>query len=66
MEITSCKVKSRILLVLTYGHSKFNIWRYRSPIDANSFDWIPDLKTYQRSKIQPKPMSYEGDKIFQR
>jgi len=28
--------------------------------------WIPDSKTYQRSKFQPKTMSYEGDMIFQR
>jgi hypothetical protein len=30
------------------------------------FAWIPDLNTYQRSKFQPKQMSYEGDMIFQR
>jgi hypothetical protein len=50
MEITSSKVKSRILPVLTFGHSKFNIWIYRSPIDANSIlldSWIKDLSTLQ-------------------
>jgi hypothetical protein len=36
MEITSFKVKSRILPMLTFVHSKFNIWSYRSPMDANS------------------------------
>jgi hypothetical protein len=30
------------------------------------FAWISDLNTYQRSKFQPKQMSYEGDMIFQR
>jgi hypothetical protein len=30
------------------------------------FSWIPDLKTYQRSKLHPKKISYEGDMIFQR
>ena len=30
------------------------------------FYWIPYLKTYQRSKVQPKPMSYKGDMSFQR
>jgi hypothetical protein len=52
MEITSCKVKSRILLVLTFGHSKFNNWSYRSPIDANSIlldSWLKDLSTLQIS-----------------
>ena len=52
MEITSCKVKSRILPVLTFGHSKFNIWRYRSPIDANSIlldSWLKFLQTLQIS-----------------
>jgi hypothetical protein len=48
MEITSCKVKSRILPVLTFGHSKFNIWSYSSPIDAKSIvldSWLKDLST---------------------
>jgi len=63
MEITSCKVKSRILPVVTFGHSKFNIWSYRSPIDANSIlldSWLKELSTLQIST------SYEGDIIFQR
>jgi len=66
MEITSYKAKSRILPVLTFGHSKFNIWSYRSPMNATQFSWIPDLNTYQHNKFQPKMMSYEGDMIFQR
>jgi hypothetical protein len=52
MEITSCKVKSRILSVLTFGHSKFNIWSYRSPIDVNLIlldSWLKDLSTLQIS-----------------
>jgi len=36
MEITSFKFKARILPVLTFVHSKFNIWICRYPIDANS------------------------------
>jgi hypothetical protein len=35
MEITAFKVKTRILLVLTFVHLKFNIWSCRHPIDAN-------------------------------
>jgi hypothetical protein len=66
MEITSFKVKSRILPMLTFGHSKFNIWSYRSPVDANSILLIPDSKTYKRSKFQPKTMSYEEDMSFPR
>jgi len=52
MEITSCKVKSRILPVLTFGHSKFNIWSYKSLIDANLIfmdSWFKDLSTLQIS-----------------
>jgi hypothetical protein len=30
------------------------------------FGWIPNSKTYQRSKFQKQMMSYEGDMIFQR
>jgi hypothetical protein len=32
----------------------------------SQFFWIPDLKTYQRSKFHPTKMSYEGDMNFQR
>jgi len=35
MEITTFKVKSRNLPMLTFDHSDLNIWSYRSPIDAN-------------------------------
>jgi hypothetical protein len=35
MEITTFKVKSCNLPMLTFGHSDLNIWSYRSPIDAN-------------------------------
>jgi len=66
MEIAAFKVKSRILPVLTFGHSKLNIWSRRSPIDESQFCWISDLKTYQRSKFQPKTISYKGYVIFQR
>jgi len=59
MEIAAFKVKSRNLLVLTFGHSILNIWSYRSPIVANSFFFIHDSKVYKRSKFQPKPMSSE-------
>jgi len=30
------------------------------------FSWIPNSKTYPRSKFQPKKISYEGDMSFQR
>ena len=66
MEITSFKVKTRILPVLTFVHSKFNIWSYRSPIDANLIwldFWIKFPSTLQ---ILEKTMSYEVDIIFQR
>jgi len=66
MEIAAFKVKSCNLPMLTLGHSDFNIWSYKSPIDATQFCWIPDAKRYRRSKFQPKTMSYEGDMIFQR
>jgi hypothetical protein len=55
MEITSFKVKSRILPVLTFVHSKFNIWSYRHPIDANSIvldSWIKFLQTPNFSQIR--------------
>ena len=67
MEITSFKVKTRILLVLTFVHSKFNIW---SSVDIQLMQtqlfWIPDSNAYKRSKFQPQTMSYEGDIILQR
>jgi hypothetical protein len=66
MEIAAFKVKSRNLPVLTFDYSNFNIWSYRSPIDVNSIFWIHDSNFYKRSKFQPKPISYEGDMIFQR
>jgi hypothetical protein len=33
MEIVAFKVKSRILPMLTFGHSNLNILSYRSPFD---------------------------------
>jgi hypothetical protein len=51
---------------LTFGYSNLNIRSYSSPIDANQCFWIHDSTFYKRSKFQPKPMSYEGDMIFQR
>jgi len=50
MEITSYKVQTRILPVLTFVHSKFNIWSCRYPIDANSivlYFWLKFLQTLQ-------------------
>jgi hypothetical protein len=52
MEITSFKVKTRILPMLTFIHSKFNIWSCRYPIDANSIFvdvWLKGLQTLQIS-----------------
>jgi len=48
MEIAAFKVKSRNLLVLTFGHSNLNIWSYKSPIDANLIlldFWLKGLST---------------------
>jgi len=65
MEITSCKVKSRILLVclviqnLISGATEVQLMQ-------TQFSWIPNSKTYPKSKFQQKTMSYEGDKSFQR
>jgi len=50
MEITSFKVKSRILPMLTFVHSKLKIWICRHPIDANSIvldSWLKGLQTLQ-------------------
>jgi hypothetical protein len=52
MEITFFKVKTRILPVLTFVHSKFNIWSCRYPIDANLIvldSWLKCLQTLQIS-----------------
>jgi len=52
MEITSFKVKTRILPMLTFVHSKFNIWSCRYPIDANTIIldfWLKGLQTLQMS-----------------
>jgi len=64
MEITAFKVKSRNLSMLTFSHSDLNIWSFQ--LMQTQFYWIPDSKTYQRSKFQQKTMSYEGDMSFQR
>jgi hypothetical protein len=66
MEIAAFKVKSRNLLVLTFGYSNLNISIYRYPIVQTQFCWIPDSKAYQCSKFQPKKKSYQGYIIFQR
>jgi hypothetical protein len=61
MEITAFKVKSCILLVLTFGHSDLNILSYRTPLDANSIvldSWLKDLSAYQ--------MSVEKELIWER
>jgi len=50
MEITAFKVKSRNLLVLTFGHSDLNILSYKSPLDANLIflhSWLKYLSTLQ-------------------
>jgi len=66
MEITTFKVKSRNLPVLTFDHSDLNIWSYKVQLMQTQLCWIPDAKVYKRSKLQQKKMSYEGDMIFQR
>jgi hypothetical protein len=46
----SLKVKSRILPMLTFGHSNLNILSYRSSFDANSIvldSLLEDLLVYQ-------------------
>ena len=50
MEITAFKEKSRILLVLTFGHFDLNILSKRSPFDVNSIlldSWLEELLAYQ-------------------
>jgi hypothetical protein len=52
MEIATFKVKSCILLVLTFGHSDLNILSYKSPFDAHLIvldSWLNDLLAYQIS-----------------
>ena len=66
MEIAAFKVKSRNLPVLTFGHSNLNIGAPEVQLMQTQFSWIHDLKVYKLSKFQTKPMSYEGDMIFQR
>jgi len=64
MEITTFKVKSCNLPLLTFIHSNLNIWIYRSPIEANSIFlncWLKGLSTLQ---ILAQKKSYEGDMIF--
>jgi len=49
MEIAAFKVKSRILLVLTFDHFDSNILSYRRSFDANSISldsWLEDLSNY--------------------
>ena len=55
MEITAFKVKSHNLPMLTFDHSDFYIWSYRSPIDANLIFldfWLKDLSTLHISDIK--------------
>jgi len=50
MDIVAFKVKSRILLVLSFDHSNLNILSYRSPIYTNSIVldfWLEYLSAYQ-------------------
>jgi len=52
MEITAFKVKSRNMLVLTFGHSDLHILSYRSPFNINSIlldSWLKELSMYQIS-----------------
>jgi len=66
MEITSCKVKSCILPVLPLAIQNLISGSTEVQLMQTQFSWIPNSKTYPRSKFQPKMMSYEGDMIFQR
>jgi hypothetical protein len=50
MEIAAFKVKSRNLLVLTFGHSNLNILNYRSPIYAKLM--VLDSKLKEISTLQ--------------
>jgi hypothetical protein len=54
MEIIAFKVKSRNLLVLTFGHSDLNILSYRSPLDANSIFLDSQLKYISTLQISSK------------
>jgi len=66
MEISAFKVKSRILLVLTFGHSDLNILSYRSPFDTNSIlldFWLEDQMAVEKELIWERydffKMTYE-------
>jgi hypothetical protein len=54
MEIATFKDKSRILPMLTFGHSKLNIWSCRSPITANSIFLDSELKDLSTLQILAK------------
>jgi aminopeptidase-like protein len=54
MEIAAFKVKSRNLLVLTFGHSNLNILNYRSPIDAKLMVLDSKLKEISTLQISSK------------
>jgi len=50
MEITTFKVKSRNLPLLTFDYYNLNILSYRSPLDAKSIlldSWLKDISTLQ-------------------
>jgi hypothetical protein len=64
MEIAAFKDKSRIMPMLTFGHSDLNILSYKSPFDVNLIlldSLLEDLPDYQ---IQKKKISYERDMSF--
>ena len=65
MEIAAFKVKSRNLPVLTFTIPTWISGATEVQLMQTQFAWIPDLKTYQLSKFQPKMMWYERDMIFQ-
>jgi hypothetical protein len=54
MEITTFKVKSRNLLVLTFDHSDLNILSYKVHLMQTQLCWIPESMTYQCTIFQQK------------
>jgi len=66
MEIAAFKVKSRNLQCWPSVIPTWISGATEVKLMQTQFVWIHDSKVYKRSKLQPKPMSYEGDMIFQR
>ena len=66
MEITSFKVKSRGLPMLTFPIKNSISGALEVQLMQTQFFWIHYSNIYKRLKFQTTTMSYEGDMSFQR